>query len=32
MDAYPIGKRITSRKDPTNVPEVLQRVESGMLF
>lgn len=24
MDAYTISKRITSRKDPTNVPEVLQ--------
>ena len=33
MDAYTISKRITSRKDPTNVPEVLQKVEtSGGLF
>jgi putative SOS response-associated peptidase YedK len=32
MDAYPISKRITSKKDPTNVPEVMQKVESGLLF
>ncbi len=32
MDAYTISKRITSKKDPTNVPEVIQKVESGMLF
>ncbi len=32
MDAYPISKRITSRKEPTNVPQVLERVESGLLF
>ena len=27
MDAYTISKRITSRKDPTDVPEVMQKVE-----
>jgi putative SOS response-associated peptidase YedK len=32
MDAWPISKRITSKKDPTNVPEVMQKVESGLLF
>jgi putative SOS response-associated peptidase YedK len=32
MDAHIISKRITSRKEPTNVPEVLVRNESGMLF
>lgn len=32
MDAYPISKRITSRKEPTNVPEVLQRAEKTTLF
>ena len=32
MDAYPISKRITSKKDSTNVPEVMTRVESGLLF
>jgi len=32
MDAYIISKRITSRKDPTNVPEVLLKAESGLLF
>ena len=32
MDGYTISKRITSKKDPTNVPEVLQKVESGLLF
>ena len=32
MDAYTISKRITSKKDPTNVREVIQKVDSGMLF
>lgn len=32
MDAYTISKRITSRKDPTNVPQVLEKAESGLLF
>ena len=32
MDAYVISKRITSKKDPTNVPEVLAKVDSGLLF
>lgn len=32
MKAHIISKRITSRKEPTNVPEVLQEVESGRLF
>ena len=33
MDAYTISKRITSRKEPTNVPEVLAKVDgNGMLF
>lgn len=32
MDAHIISKRITSRKEPSNVPEVLARNESGMLF
>jgi putative SOS response-associated peptidase YedK len=27
MDAYTISKQITSKKDPTNVPEVLEKVE-----
>lgn len=32
MDAHVISKLITSRKDPTNVPTVLAKAESGMLF
>ena len=32
MEAYTISKRITSKKDPTNVPQVMQRVDSGLLF
>ena len=32
MDAHTISKRITSKKDPTNVPEVTQKVDSGLLF
>jgi hypothetical protein len=32
MDAYPISKRIPSKKDLTNVPEVMAKVESGLLF
>ena len=32
MDAHVISKRITSRKEPTNVPEVLERNEGGLLF
>ncbi|MBI3218728.1 MAG: SOS response-associated peptidase [Bacteroidetes bacterium] len=32
MDAHPISKRITSKKDSTNVPEVMAKVESGLLF
>jgi putative SOS response-associated peptidase YedK len=27
MDAYTISKRITSKKDPTNVPEVMEKFE-----
>jgi putative SOS response-associated peptidase YedK len=32
MDAYPISKLITSRKEDSNVPKVLERVETGRLF
>ncbi len=32
MKAHIISKRITSKKEPTNVPEVLKEVESGRLF
>ncbi len=32
MNAYTISKRITSKKDPTNVPEVLIKEDSGLLF
>ncbi len=32
MDAHPISKLITSKKEDSNVPKVLERVESGMLF
>lgn len=32
MQAHIISKRITSKKDPTNVPEVLDKVESSRLF
>lgn len=32
MDAYVISKRITSRKEPTNVPEVMAKADSGFLF
>lgn len=32
MDAYPISKLITSRKENSNVPKVLERVETGRLF
>ena len=32
MDAHVISKLITSRKEPTNVPAVLAKAESGLLF
>jgi putative SOS response-associated peptidase YedK len=32
MDAYPISKLITSRKEDSNVARVLERVETGRLF
>jgi putative SOS response-associated peptidase YedK len=32
MEGYTISKRITSKKDPTNVPEVCEKVDSGLLF
>lgn len=32
MDAYPISKLITSRKEDSNVPQVLQRVDNNLLF
>lgn len=32
MDAHPISKLITSKKENTNVPQVLARADSGMLF
>jgi putative SOS response-associated peptidase YedK len=32
MDAHVVSKLITSKRDPTNVPAVLTKAESGLLF